>query len=207
MAFTKPTTTRATTQDERSVPRDLAGLIQRLQDDQASVRRWAARDLAAFPEASQALVERLRRENDPGVREAIMLSLVQIGDRTAAMGLAECLRSDDAQLRNEAIEAMKLMPEAAAPVITDLLSDPDPDVRIFAVNVLESLRHPEVEQWLIDVIRRDDHINVCATAVDLLGEVGSATALPALAELKARFADQPYIAFAVDLAIRRIREE
>jgi len=88
--------------------------------------------------------------------------------------------------------------------MASLLNDPDPDVRIFAVNILESLCHPDVEQWLIDVIRDDAHINVCATAVDLLGEVGSEQALPALQSLKERFTDEPYIQFAADLAINRI---
>ncbi|MEE2748809.1 MAG: HEAT repeat domain-containing protein, partial [Pseudomonadota bacterium] len=75
---------------------------------------------------------------------------------------------------------------------------------IFAVNILESLCHPDVEQWLIDVIRDDEHINVCATAVDLLGEVGSEKSEPALLALKERFTDEPYIQFAADLAIKRI---
>ena len=85
-----------------------------------------------------------------------------------------------------------------------LLNDSDPDVRIFAVNILESLCHPDVEQWLIGVIRDDEHINVCATAVDLLGEVGSEQSTQALQELKDRFDEEPYIQFAADLAIKRI---
>jgi hypothetical protein len=58
-------------------------------------------------------------------------------------------------------------------------------VRIFAVNILESLRHPQVEEWLIEVIEGDPHLNVCGTAVDLLGETGSPGAsMAALATLK-----------------------
>jgi HEAT repeat protein len=87
-----------------------------------------------------------------------------------------------------------------------LLADPDSDLRIFAVNILESLRHPEVEQWLAQVIEQDPHVNVCATAVDLLGEVGSAAALEPLRRLKQRFAAEPYIQFAADLAIKRVLE-
>jgi len=49
-------------------------------------------------------------------------------------------------------------------------------------------------------------VNVCATAVDLLGEVGSRDALEPLLRLKARFAKEPYIQFAADLAIKRILE-
>jgi len=148
----------------------------------------------------------LTHEKDVSVREIILTSVTRIGDEIAVSGLVECLRSDEAELRNEAIEAMKQLPDAVAPIMLGLLMDEDSDVRIFAVNILESLRHPQVEAWLLQVIDVDDHVNVCGTAVDLLGEVGSAAALSALQRLKARFAEVPYIQFAADLAIKRIQE-
>jgi HEAT repeat protein len=151
-------------------------------------------------------VARLRIEHDESVREIIFTTLTRIGDRTAVDGLVEFLRSEDAALRNEAIEAMKQLPDAVANIMQGLLVDADSDVRIFAVNILESLRHPDVERWLSDVIERDAHVNVCATAVDLLGEVGSRAALEPLLRLKSRFAREPYIQFAADLAIKRILE-
>jgi tRNA A37 threonylcarbamoyladenosine synthetase subunit TsaC/SUA5/YrdC len=49
-------------------------------------------------------------------------------------------------------------------------------------------------------------VNVCATAVDLLCEVGTEAAIDPLVRLKARFASEPYIQFAADLALKRIRE-
>jgi HEAT repeat protein len=85
-----------------------------------------------------------------------------------------------------------------------LLADQDSDLRICAVNILESLRHPQVEEWLIEVIEGDPHLNVCGTAVDLLGETGSPGALAALDRLKKRFPDEPYIQFAADMAIKHI---
>jgi HEAT repeat protein len=207
MAIVKRKQTQAVAADERSRPRDMAGLIAELDDSNPVARRWAARDLAVFSDAASALVERLRKEVNAAVREAILVSLTVIGNRTAVDGLVECLRSEDAALRNEAIEAMKKLPEEVAPIMAGLLTDPDPDVRIFAVNVLESLRYPNVEQWLIKVISEDEHVNVCATAVDLLGEVGTEAAVPALEALKGRFPSEPYILFAADLALKRIREE
>lgn len=193
-----------TSQDERRLARDLAGLLTALADSDPLARRWAARDLAQHPDAASALVERLSVESEPSVTQVILTSLTLIGDETAVAGLSECLRSEDAMLRNAAIEAMKQLPDEVAPWMGRLLEDPDPDVRIFAVDVLESLRHPQVEEWLIRVITQDAHVNVCATAVDLLGEVGSERAKPALLALKQRFAAEPYIQFAADLALKRI---
>ena len=179
-------------------------LLTGLADPDPMVRRWCARDLAEHPEASPALVERLPLETELSVLEVILTSLTCIGDEIAVAGLVEALRSEDAVLRNAAIEAMQQLPDEVAPLMGRLLKDPDPDVRIFAVNVLESLRHPQVEDWLIQVIAEDPHVNVCATAVDLLGEVGSEQARAALHALKARFAEEPYIAFAADLALKRL---
>jgi HEAT repeat protein len=207
MAIVKRKQTQAVDTDERSRPRDMDGLIGEMTDSNPAARRWAARDLAAFPDAAAALVARLGKEADAAVREAILISLTVIGNRAAVDGLVECLRSEDAALRNEAIEAMKNLPDAVAPIMAGLLADPDHDVRIFAVNILESLRHPDVEQWLIEVISEDEHVNVCATAVDLLGEVGTTAAEHALEALKARFPNEPYILFSADLALKRIRED
>jgi HEAT repeat protein len=206
MALVKKVQNDAVAQDERKLARDCVSLMRELDNASPMARRWAARDLADCPEASTALIARLQREDDSSVREIIFSTLTSLGDETAVAGLVKCLRSQDAALRNEAIEAMKQLPDEVAPIIRGLLADPDADVRIFTVNILESLRHPDVEAWLIEVIENDPQVNVCATAVDLLGEVGSEAAREPLKRFKARFADEPYIQFAADLAIKRLSE-
>ncbi|RNE92248.1 MULTISPECIES: HEAT repeat domain-containing protein [unclassified Marichromatium] len=206
MALKKPAPAAPSSDDERRLARDLPGLLSALEAADPLARRWAARDLADHPDASRALVERLGIETEPSVSQVILTTLTRLGDEIAVAGLTECLRSEDAMLRNAAIEAMKQLPDEVAPVMEQLLKDHDPDVRIFAVDVLESLRHPRVEEWLIRVIAEDPHVNVCATAVDLLGEVGSERAVPTLHALKARFVDEPYIQFAADLALKRIAQ-
>jgi HEAT repeat protein len=138
------------------------------------------------------------------VREAILRSLTAIADDVAVSGLLECLHSEDVALRNGTIDAMKELPEAVAPIMSALLCDGDSDARIFAVNVLESLRHCDVESWLLTVIEQDPHVNVCATAVDILCEVATPAAVAPLEKLKARFPDEPYIQFAADLALSRL---
>jgi len=84
----------------------------------------------------------LQAEQDASVREVILTSVTRIGDGIAVQGLVACLRSEEADLRNEAIEAMKQLPEAVAPIMLGLLMDEDSDVRIFAVNILECLAPP-----------------------------------------------------------------
>jgi HEAT repeat protein len=207
MALIKSTPANRGDHPERKEERDCASLAVNLNDPAAEVRRWAARDLLQCPGSAGDLVSRIEVETDASVREVILTTLTRLGDKVAVAGLVQCMRSEDAALRNEAIEAMKQLPDAVAPIMRDLLNDDSSDLRIFAVNILESLRHPDVGTWLREVIERDAHVNVCATAVDLLGEVGSKDALDSLKRLKERFAGEPYIQFAADIAIKRILED
>lgn len=190
--------------DRREQKRDYEGLLTQLQAKTAAERRWAARDLAEYPESSQALAQRLEVETCASVREVILTSLAQHNTADAVSGLLPLLRNSDAALRNGVIQMLQQMPDVVAPHMQTLLADSDPDVRIFAVNVLESLRHPDAPQWLCDVIDQDEHVNVCASAVDLLAETGDSSAIPALNRLLERFPEQPFIAFAVQVALRRI---
>ena len=193
-------------------PASCAELAAGLESAAAAVRRHAARGIVLCPDAGAALVSRLKCEQEVAVRAAILTALIRLDDPAATAGLAGCLRSEDVALRNEAIEALRELAAsgdsagAVPPVLASLLADPDPDVRIFAVNVMESMVHPDVERWLIEVIETDSHINVCATAVDLLCEVGTEAAIDPLVRLQARFVSEPYIQFAAELALKRVRE-
>lgn len=177
-----------------------------LGDSNATIRRHSAQKISHCPEAVDALVAQLKLEKDVAVREAILVSMGQINNSEVANALVDCLRSDDAALCSEAIEVLKQLTFDMSPVLKSLLADPDPDLRIFAVNILESRRDPDLESWLIEVIEQDKHVNVCATAIDLLCEVGTEAALDPIRQLKSRFANEAYIQFAADLALKRIRE-
>ncbi len=177
-----------------------------LEDSDATVRRHSARDMVHCPNAVEALASLLKREEDVAVREAILDTLAKLKEPSAVDELVACLHSEDVALRNEAIETLKHISLDLAVTLKSLLSDPDADVRIFAVNILESRCEPEVERLLIGLIERDENKNVCATAVDLLCEVGTEAALDPLLRLKDRFASDAYIQFAADLALKRIRE-
>ena len=194
-------------EERRKAQRDFEGLITQLSSENSTERRWAARDLAEYKEASSYLIKQLMKEKDIASREIIISSLIAIGDEIAVEGLINCLKSDDAHLRNSAIEALKQIPEQVAPYIEKLLKSSEPDVRIFTINILESLRHPKVVKWLIDVIENDENVNVCATALDLLAEVGTEEAIQAIKKVKERFKNEPYIQFASDIALRRIGEQ
>ncbi|MCE2680878.1 MAG: HEAT repeat domain-containing protein [Burkholderiales bacterium] len=190
---------------EEAAP-DLATLIRGLREVDPETRRISAKALSAFPQAVHALAGSLELERTKSVREVMLTSLALIGTPEAVAVLLPCLRSDDAHLRNEAIEVLKQLPTTLAPMMESLLKDQDPDVRIFAVNVLESLRHPRVVEWLLDVIENDSHVNVCATALDLLSEVGDESCISSLLRAQERFTSEPYLQFAVRTALDRIEQ-
>lgn len=206
MALVKRKVTQSVEPGRPKQQRNCEELVAALEGADTGARRKAARDIGRCLHGANALVGRLKREEDAAVREAILNSLARLNDPSAISGLADCLRSEDAALRNEVIETFRLLGRDVAPVLRSLLADPDPDVRIFAINILDSERHPEVESWLIEVIERDGHVNVCATVVDLLCEVGTEAAVDPLLRIKTRFRSEPYIQFAADLALKRIRE-
>jgi HEAT repeat protein len=204
MALVKKNHPRSVEPDNRRAPRDQAGLLGQLRDERPEVRRWAALDLAAFPDAASTLCARLEAETETAVREALLTALIEIGGPTVVEGLTPLLRSEDAALRNLAIEALQQLPEAVSPHMEAMLRDADPDYRIFAVNVLGNLRHPQAPLWLQTVVERDADFNVCAAAVEVLAEVGGPEAIPALQALSGRF-DEPFMRFCVQAAVRRIQ--
>lgn len=180
------------------------GLLEQLHDADAGRRRWAARDLAAHAACAPQLGAQLQREPDLRVREALLASLAAIGTPAAAQALLPLLRSEDAQLRNGAIESLAQMPDAVAPVLPPLLADADADVRLFAVNLLAELRHPDVLPCLVQVLAQESAVNVVAAAIDVLAEVGGPPQLPALEAAAARFAGEPFVAFAARIARERM---
>ncbi len=167
-------------------------------------RRRAAHQLASRPGIAATLCARLAREDDLSVREAILTALVRGGAPEAAAGLLPFLESEDAGLRNAAIETLQQMPpDHVMPHVEALLAHEDSDVRIFTVQLVGKLPHPERMARLTAVLEREPHVNVCLAAVEGVVEAGRPDALPALDRLKERFPDDPVVAFSVDAAHRR----
>jgi len=192
--------------DNREDSRDQQGLLLELKSTDESQRRWAARDLATYSEAVDDLLIAIKNEKSFPVLEAIFDSLSTIGGEKVVSGLIPILRSEDASLRNNAISVLQLMPEVVALHIIELLNDQDSDVRIFAIDILQQLAHPQTPHWLLSVLKDETHINVVATAVDRLAEVGTPDMVADLNRLLEKFPDEPYLTFAVNTAIKRIRE-
>lgn len=178
-----------------------------LGDPDPGARRRAVHALAAAPGNEAALCRHLRAEPDVSVRETIHLALARLGTVDAASGLAELLGSEDAGLRNSALESLVAMPEAAAGLLRRLREAPDPDVRIFGAILAAELPFPWVGGWLAAMLAEEPDANVCAALTEALAEVGGREAAPALAALGARFPGEPFLRFAAEAALRRLPRE
>jgi HEAT repeat protein len=167
--------------------------------------RWsAARSAATLPGGVEALGAALATETDPRVRVAIFTSLVRVASPASVDAVLPWLRADDANLRTGALDALRAMPQAVLPRLPDLLSDADTDVRILSCEIARGLAPAEVTHLLCDLLDRETDTNVCASAVDVLAEIGLAGAEPALRRCAERFPHQAFIGFAVEVALRRV---
>ena len=170
--------------------------------------RWeAARSASSVPDSPALIARALAQERNPRVREAMFTSLALIGSPAAIEVAITHLRSDDAHVRTEALDALRAMKAATAPYLSALLGDADGDVRILACEIARGLPGREASALLAALVERETDANVCAAAVEVLAEIGTAEALPALERCAARFQATPFLLFSITTAADRIRSQ
>jgi len=168
--------------------------------------RWfAARSAAETPEGLSLLTHALAVERAPRVREAMFTALARIATPQSASAVLPYLRSEDAALRTQALDALRAMPTAAAEHLSQLLDDSDPDIRLLSCEIARALPTGSASRVLGALIEKETNSNVCSAAIEVLAETGDVASLPILARCAARFPNDPFLAFAVKTASGRIR--
>lgn len=176
-----------------------------LRSSSADVRWAAARTAGDRPNSISALAQALARETDMRVREAIFTALARLASPESVDVVLPYLRSDDASLRNGAMDVLRAEPKSLRTRIADLLADPDDDVRLLSCELARAIDTPEAQALLLSLIETDPAPNVCAAAIEVLSEIGDAAARPVLARCAARFPDDPFLRFAVKAALDRLK--
>ncbi|HVR97633.1 MAG TPA: HEAT repeat domain-containing protein, partial [Thermoanaerobaculia bacterium] len=122
-------------------------------------------------------IERLVRNSSPGIRErALRIGSAVLSDEQ----LTEYLRNDeDAVLRNAGLEIFKMRGGRSFPFAIRLLKDPDEDVVLQAVLILDHLRDPRALEPLRGVLDHPD-TNVIQAALLAMGKIGDARCIPDL---------------------------
>jgi|SRR5688572_3118135 len=198
----KPPSEASSTTPAAPDPAAVFAALARGTDDE----RWsAARAAADLPDSVPALVEALRNEQSPVVREALFSALAHIASRQSVEAALPFLRSDDASIRTEASDALLAMKDVVWPFIAPLLRDPSSDVRILACGLVREMPGEVAVSLCCGVLDSDPEPNVCAAAVEVLAEVGESSALPVLERCAKRFSDAPFLEFSIQMAIDRVR--
>lgn len=177
-------------------------LLDQLDDPDPELRREAALGLDGAAEAVPALLDRVGREPEPRVRDAMLTTLAAHDTDEVAGRLAVHLASDDAGLRTAAAEALGTMPESVPALLPRLLADDDHDVRVMTAMVLADLQHPAALDWLAEMIRDDPHPNVVASAIDALLPSLGPEHHELLERAVRRFPNDPFLRFTVEAALR-----
>jgi HEAT repeat protein len=185
-------------------PADLESRLAELGSADPEKRWQAARALGGEPAAVPALSAALAVEHLPRLREAIMTALMRVGDEASVRALLPYLRSQDASQRGAAIEALQALPGPIMPFMVALLHDGDSDVRVLATELARNMPAVDATRLLSELLEHEPHINVCGAAIEVLAEVGTPAALPALQSCAERFAGTSFLPFAVSIAMARI---
>lgn len=175
-----------------------------LRSPSADARWRAARASEDDPKSVPALAEALGRETNSRVREAIFTALLRIGSPECVDVVLPYVRSDDAALRTSAIDVLRGIPKSVETQLVQLFVDPDSDVRLLSCELARGLDPTPAQKLLLSLIETEKEANVCSAAIEVLAEIGDATALPHLTACCARFPEDPFMAFAVRAAADRI---
>lgn len=122
-------------------------------------------------------LERLVRNPSPGIREqALRMGATFLPDSRVTEYLRD---SADATLRNAGSEILRLRGIRSLPVVVGLLRDPDPDVVLQSVLILDRMRDPRALEYLHTALDHPDP-NVRQEAVLAVGRLGDARSIPHL---------------------------
>ncbi len=154
-------------------------------------------------EAVPLLVTHLQNA-DIGVQEAADRALRKIGGPKVAQGVIPLLRSDDAPVRNLSMDLLRAVGSTDMESLCQLLHDSDPDIRIFASDILGSTGSVLAVAPLSTALLRDPEVNVRYQAAVSLGDLAFPEAAPSLNKA---LEDDEWVRFSVIEALIKIRAE
>jgi HEAT repeat protein len=181
----------------------LKKFLRNINDEDASVRREAVEGLAEGDErAVYPLIKALRDDNF-GVQDAAMRSLMSIkGESTAYMVLP--LLRENSFLRNTALIILKEIGKTTIPLLYVLLNDRDDDVRKFALDLIHDIEYCTYPEKLVEMLTGDPNANVRAAASKTLGRLQYKKAIPQL--IKA-LDDEEWVCFSALESLTELKDE
>ncbi len=150
------------------VTEEINRLLRELESSDPQRRRYAAEQLQNADERALYPLIKALEDDDPGVSDAAMRSLINIGGEVTAYMMLPLLR-EHALLRNTALLILKEI--GNIDIIRKLLDDKDDDVRKFGIDLVSELKDKESCIYLKKLIK-DPNPNVRAATASAIGEIG-----------------------------------
>jgi HEAT repeat protein len=178
-------------------------LLRNITHEDPSIRRSAAESLSEGDErAIYPLIKALRDDNF-GVQDAAMHSLMAMrGEVTAYMVLP--LLREDSFLRNTALVILTEIGEDAIPLLPELLNDKDDDVRKFALDLIHDIKHCDYPDKVVELIEKDPNTNVRAAAAEAIGKLQFKDAVPHLINA---LNDEEWVCFSALEALTEMQDD
>lgn len=149
-------------------------LKERLGSGDEETRRAAVAPLAGyrFDDVKELLYSAMGDDSWRIRKEALDVLVGFDLDEQVMEELVGLLRaSDNAGLRNSACEALERLGESCLPVVSSHISDEDPDVRKFVIDILGNIGNPVSAPLLVAALDDPDS-NVSIAAAENLGRIG-----------------------------------
>lgn len=182
---------------------ELSMLLQQLTDPDPSLRRAAAEALGDSDErAIYPLIKALHDENT-GVQDAAMRSIIAIGGEVTAYMAIPLLR-EGPFLRNTARIILRRIGRQSAPLLWPLFSDKDEDIRTFAVDLIADIGWCDYPQELVRLLKTDQNQNTRTAAARAIGLLDYREGLPSLI---AALRDNEWVCFSALEALALMRDE
>jgi len=173
----KPAPQRMSAAEALAVMGRLKGMIQLLGDDDAGIRKNAARRLTHVgAPAVEPLISALRNRN-PKVRANAAWALGELEERSAVDGLRRATKDSKKEVRSAAVAALARIGDASAVApLAKQLRDRDPTVALDAAHSLGKLGGPAAVEILIKALS-NSHGGVRLVAAQSLGSIGDPAAV------------------------------
>ena len=164
---------------------------------------------AAFEAANQGLKSALPllvslfESQSMGIIEAVEVAVRKIRGEEAVRLIIPVLRNEDATVRNIAMDILREIAEDDVQSMIDLVYDEGPDIRIFATDILGSIKNASVVQVLSEALLHDPEVNVRYQVAISLGEIKDPKCVDVL---KQAIADEEWVQYAAIGALAKIRD-
>ena len=178
-------------------------IIERLRSDDNEVLREAAFEAGeARCEEAVPLLAGLLQSTNLGVQEAADRAMRSIGGRSVIQAAIPLLSVDDAPARNLAMDILRALAAQDVASLIPLIRDTDPDIRIFASDILGSTDNPAAVPVLCEALLKDPEVNVRYQAAVSLGALGRAEAATCLNKA---MEDEEWVQYSVIEALAKIK--